>query len=103
VASGLHHRYGIRLSTDPNGAGGWLLVADSPATQNNATHYDQSNTSGYFDANGDVGGAGLNVTAQDDPNEKNGDGYEDKRIVKGKLDGGKPVIFDRLDPNNLSI
>lgn len=114
---GLVERYGFRLGLDTDGRNSLLLVSDQPALKNNPnTAYGQVGTFGYYDADGDVGGAaqitgnggptGLTVTKEDNPEEEHGmTGYEEEVIADGKLksDGSTGALWVRLDPNSPNI
>jgi hypothetical protein len=102
TVEGLVYRYGIRIGTDPDGTGGFLLVTDQPLLKNGTT-YGGLGTFGYQDTNLDVGGTGLTVTKQDVPGEVSGDGYETVVISDGKTGAGAEVLFSRVDPNDASI
>ena len=53
---------------------------------------------GDYDANGDVGGSGINVTIE--AGDTDGDGYESPKISGGKLENGAgaDALFARIDP-----
>lgn len=108
IPLGMNARYGFRLSTDPDGRFGLLLVADQPEEKlTPATQWGTTGLFGYLDTNGDVGGAadsgptGLTVTKTDNPEEESGlDGYDLALISDGALDTGAPVLFARLSPDD---
>lgn len=106
IPLGMDARYGFRLSTDPDGRFGLLLVSDQPELKLfPATQWGTTGLFGYLDTNGDVGGAatsgptGLTVTKTDNPNEESGlDGFDLALISDGSLNTGTPVFFARLSP-----
>lgn len=105
---GMVERYGFRMSTDPDGRNGLLIVADQPELKNEPnTAFGPIGTFGYRDTNGDVGGAdrsgptGLTVTKSDNPNEEDGmNGYDAAVISDGRLDDETPVLWVRLNPSD---
>lgn len=108
---GMIERYGFRLSTDPDGRYGMLVVSDQPEVKNEPnTRYGPLGTFVYIDENGDVGGAadsgptGLYVTKSDNPDEEDGmNGYETPIVADGRLDGGRRVLWVRLDPRDNTV
>lgn len=109
IEIGMMERYGFRLSVDPDGRNGILIVADQPEVKNEPnTEFGPIGTFGYRDTNGDVGGAdtdgptGLTVTKTDNPDEDDGtlNGYDEAFISDGRLDDETPVLWVRLDPED---
>lgn len=109
---GMMERYGFRLSPDPDGRRGLLVIADQPEVKNEPnTVFGPIGTFAYYDVNGDVGGAadngptGLSVTKSDNPDEEDGmNGYERVVISDGKIGGDGPrVLWVRLDPTDDTI
>lgn len=108
IPLGMDARYGFRISTDPDGRFGLLLVADQPELKLfPATQWGTTGLFGYLDTNGDVGGAassgptGLTVTKTDNPNEESGlNGYDSAIISDGSLNTGAPVFYARLSPTD---
>lgn len=106
---GMVERYGFRLSTDPDGRFGVLIVSDQPELKNDPnTVYGPIGTFGYRDTDGDVGGAdrngptGLTVTKSDNPDEEGGtlNGYDSAFISDGRLNDETPVLWVRLNPQD---
>lgn len=107
---GMIERYGFRLSTDPDGRYGMLVVSDQPEVKNSPnTRFGPLGTFVYVDEDGDVGGAssgptGRSITKSDNPDEEDGmTGYETPIVSDGRLDGGRRVLWVRLDPNDRTI
>jgi len=109
IPLGMVERYGFRLSTDPDGRYGVLIVADQPELKNDPnTVFGPIGTFGYRDTDGDVGGAdlsgptGLGVTKSDNPDEEGGtlNGYDAAIISDGRLEDETPVLWVRLSPND---
>lgn len=109
IPLGMVERYGFRLSTDPDGRFGLLIVADQPELKNEPnTVFGPIGTFGYRDTNGDVGGAdrdgptGLEVAKSDNPDEEGGtlNGYDTVIISDGRLDDETPVLWVRLHPED---
>lgn len=105
IPVGLVERYGFRLSVDPDGRHGFLIVSDQPELKNKPkTKWGRIGTFGYFDANGDVGGAsdgptGLTVTKSDNPDEEDGmNGYEQVIISDGRMSDDTTVLWVRINP-----
>lgn len=104
VTVGLTARYGFRLSTDPNGAGGFLFTADQPELKNVPnTTFASEGVFGFADLDGDVGGQGLAVTKQDAESEVSGNGYEAEIIADGRVGSGQTVLFVRIDPADPTV
>lgn len=99
---GLAYRYGFRLSTQEDGGGGFLVVADQPQAKNGTT-FGGPGVFVYQDVNGDVGGAGLGVTKQDVPAEVNGNGYERVFASDGRVASGAGVVLVRVNPNDPTV
>lgn len=80
--------YNIRISNDPDGRGGLLLAAEGPKDLTGAWQTEKA--FGYLDTNRSVGGpGGLFVTY-----ETTGlNGYEDKIISDGKLEGTNQFVL----------
>jgi hypothetical protein len=108
IPLGMDARYGFRLSTDPDGRFGLLLVSDQPELKLfPATQWGTTGLFGYLDTNGDVGGAassgptGLTVTKTDNPEEESGlNGFDLALISDGSLNTGAPVLYARLSPTD---
>lgn len=108
IPLGMDARYGFRLSTDPDGRFGLLLVSDQPELKLfPATQWGTTGLFGYLDTNGDVGGAassgptGLTVTKSDNPEEESGlNGFDLALISDGSLNTGAPVFYARLSPTD---
>ncbi len=108
---GMIERYGFRLSTDPDGRFGMLVVSDQPEVKNEPnTRFGPLGTFIYIDEDGDVGGAadsgptGLWVTKSDNPDEEDGmTGYETPIVSDGKLNSGRRVLWVRLNPQDKTI
>ncbi len=101
---GLVYRYGFRIAKQADGGGGLLIVADQPQLKNAPhTAFGPKGTFIYRDANGDVGGAGLNVTKQDRPAEVGGNGYERVLASDGQLASGRQVLWVRVDPSDPTV
>lgn len=100
---GLVHRYGFRLAKEADGGFGFLLVVDAPALKDRPTTFTGDKAFGYRDANGDVGGTGLNVTKQNRPSEVSGNGYERVVISDGRTASGKTVFWARVSPDDLTV
>jgi hypothetical protein len=109
IPLGMVERYGFRMSTDPDGRYGVLIVADQPEYKNEPnTVFGPIGTFGYLDTDGDVGGAdldgptGLTVTKSDNPDEEDGtlNGYDAAIISDGRLDDETPVLWVRLNPSD---
>jgi hypothetical protein len=114
---GLVERYGFRMSSDPDGRNGLLLISDQPALKNDPnTEYGQEGTFGYRDTDGDVGGAaqisgdggatGLTVTKSNNPEEEHGlNGYDEVIISDGALhnDSETDALWVRIDPDSPNI
>ena len=114
---GLVERYGFRISNDPDGRNGLLLITDNPLDKLGTT-FGQEGTFGYQDTDGDVGGRGLingvgpsgrSVTKTDNPFEESGPngsmtGYDSVVISDGisEIDGTS-VLWARIDPNDETI
>ncbi|MBC7834347.1 MAG: hypothetical protein H7Y88_04500 [Phycisphaerales bacterium] len=111
IENGMIERYGFRLSSDPDGRNGLLLVSDQPELKNEPnTAFGPLGLFGYRDTNGDVGGAdddgptGREETKTDNPNEESGmNGYDTPIIADGRLNGGPIVMWVRLDPTDDTI
>lgn len=111
IPKGMVERYGFRISTDPDGRHGVLLVADQPELKNEPkTRFGPIGTFGYVDTNGDVGGAdtdgptGLTVTKSDNPDEEDGmNGYDRVIISDGRLEGGPVVLWTRINPTDRTV
>lgn len=101
---GLVYRYGFRIANQADGGGGLLVVADQPQLKNAPhTAFGSVGTFVYRDANGDVGGTGLNVTKQDRQAEVNGNGYERVLVSDGKLASGQRVLWVRVSPSDPTV
>lgn len=111
ITVGMMERYGFRISTDPDGRNGVLIVADQPEVKNEPnTSFGPLGIFGYRDTNGDVGGAarngptGLAVTKTDNANEESGmNGFDRVIISDGRLEGGPRVAWVRLDPRDNTV
>jgi hypothetical protein len=99
--AGLVYGYGFRLATANDGGGGLLVVSDQPALKLGAT-FGSLGTFVYRDMNGDVGGAGLDVTKQDQLSEVGGNGYESVVVSDGRI-GSTTVLRARIDPNDSTV
>ncbi len=106
IPVGMVERYGFRMSVDPDGRFGVMIVADQPELKNQPkTSWGPIGTFGYLDTDGDVGGAadsgptGLNVTKSDNPDEEDGmNGYDTPIIADGVLMGEQTVVWVRINP-----
>jgi hypothetical protein len=104
TAEGLVYRYGFRIAKQTDGGGGLLIVADQPQLKNAPhTAFGPKGTFVYRDANGDVGGTGLDVTKQDRQAEVGGNGYERVLAADGRLVSGRQVLWVRVDPSDPSV
>lgn len=111
IPVGLAERYGFRFAQDPNGRGGFLIVADQPEFKNEPnTVFGPIGTFGYQDTDGDVGGAadsgptGLTITKSDNPDEEDGlNGYDTALISDGTLSDGRTILWVRLSPTDSTI
>ncbi len=112
IEKGLVERYGFRMSTDPDGRYGLLVVADQPEVKNEPnTVFGPLGTFAHIDTNGDVGGAdregptGLSVTKSDNPDEADGlNGYDTVLISDGRIGGDGPrVLWVRLNPRDNTV
>ncbi len=96
--------YNIRIGTDANGSGGLMLQAEAAADfqKTEFQSFNTEKTFGYLDTNGDIAGPGGITVTNENPGSMNG--FEDKIISDGKLDGqtvlsarkitstGRPVV-----------
>lgn len=110
IPVGLAERYGFRLSVDPDGRYGFLMVSDQPELKlKPKTKWGRIGLSGYADTNGDVGGAsdgptGLTVTKSDNPDEEDGmNGYDTAIIQDGRLSDETTVLWARINPLDKTI
>lgn len=111
IPLGMNERYGFRMSFDPDGRYGYLIVSDQPEFKNEPkTRFGPLGTFGYVDTNGDVGGAdedgptGLTVTKSDNPQEEDGlNGYDTAIIADGTIDGETPILWVRLSPQDSTV
>lgn len=99
---GLVYQYGFRLATNPDGGGGLLVVADQPGLKN-AGRYGSESTFVYRDANGDVGGTGLDVTKSDRTAEVSGNGYERVLASDGRTNSGQRVLWVRTSASDPTV
>ncbi|MFG0286470.1 MAG: hypothetical protein ACF8R7_18810 [Phycisphaerales bacterium JB039] len=111
IEVGMAERYGFRISADPDGRNGILLVSDQPELKTSPpTRWGTTGVFGYRDTDGDVGGAadsgptGLLVTKTDNPDEEDGlNGYDQVFISDGRLDSGPTVLWTRLRPGDDTV
>lgn len=111
IPMGMVERYGFRMSVDPDGRYGIMIVSDQPELKNEPnTKWGRIGTFGYLDTDGDVGGAadsgptGLSVTKSDNPDEEDGmNGYDTQIIADGLLDGEQKVLWVRINPQDKTI
>lgn len=109
---GYKGHYYIYFSQSPQGANGWIMELDSgtslsgaqvdnsPVDEFNPTSASYTNipTSLFHDANGDVGGSGLNNTFDSNPGEENlSDGFK----AENTSDSGKAPVYVRRDGNTV--
>ena len=80
--------YRIRISEDPEGAGGLMLSGEAAADYQKSQYagWNKEKASGYLDTNRDVGGPGGITVTNENPGSMNG--FENKEISDGQLVGG---------------
>ncbi len=99
--------YRIRISDDPDGAGGLMLSAEAAADfqKSEFSTFDGSKAGekamGYLDINGDVGGPNGIAAVNERPGSMNG--FETKVISDGNIESGqKPeVLYTRRTDDGL--